>query len=308
VSQRLEAGEARDSTSIAGDLAALAARMSEDGFLLLRGVVPAEEAEGLQTELIAILAEEDLVCASTGTDVRPSQPGFPVDVHRDARLFRRLYSLERLHRLPHHPRLLHLAGMHCNEAPVLVHPKPALRVVFPAEPASSTATPPHQDHLGMQGATETYTVWTALSTCDRRSGVIAVARGSHRGGPRGYLPSAGARVATCDATDLDGHWVTADLEPGDVFIFHSLTVHRALPNTSDQVRISIDARYQSAALPICAVSLGDPPHLSWDELYAGWPSGSEDLQRYWEDLTTEVVAFDPSRLASPPAPISPPCG
>jgi hypothetical protein len=308
VTQRLEAGEACDSTSIADDLAALRIRMSEDGYLLLRGIVPAGEVEGLLAELVAILAEEDLVRTTAGTDVKPRQQGVPVDVHRDASLFRRLYSLERLHRLPHHQRLLRLAGLHCDEAPVLVHPKPALRVVFPAEPAQSTATPPHQDHLGMQGTTEAYTVWMALSRCDRRSGVIAVARGSHRGGPRGYFPSAGARVATCDAADLDGRWVTADLGPGDVFIFHSLTVHRALPNTSDQVRISVDARYQSAALPICAVSLGDPPHMSWDEMYTGWPSGSEDLQRYWEDLTLDIVAFDPSRLAPQPAPVIPPCG
>ena len=41
----------------------------------------------------------------------------------------------------------------------------------------------------------------------------------------------------------------SDYQPGDVLIFHNLTLHWALPNTSDRIRLSIDTRAQPANTP-----------------------------------------------------------
>ncbi|MAE62394.1 MAG: hypothetical protein CMJ49_13690 [Planctomycetaceae bacterium] len=40
--------------------------------------------------------------------------------------------------------------------------------------------------------------------------------------------------------------VTCVMEPGDVLLFHDLTAHRSVDNTSDRIRWSIDIRYCSA--------------------------------------------------------------
>ena len=48
---------------------------------------------------------------------------------------------------------------------------------------------------------------------------------------------------------LIGQWVVSDYEIGDVMIFHSLVVHRALPNLTDRLRQSIDVRYQRLSEP-----------------------------------------------------------
>lgn len=300
--------EALDSTPLAEDAEALRARMADDGYLLLRQVMPAVALQPLRDALGLILEQQRLISSGSGSagEFRPIRPDVAVDVHSDTAMFRQLYAVEALHRLPHQPelvdlvaRLLFRPSARSADRRVLVHPRPALRVVFPGTPGPVGATPPHQDHLGMQGTTETYTIWAPLSPCDQQTGVLALARGSHRGGPRSYSPVPEARVAGCDSTDLRGDWITGDLEPGDVFVFHSLTVHQALPNVSDQVRLSVDARYQSAAEPICAVSLGDPPHMTWDDVYANWPAGSEGLQRYWEGMAERIVPFDASAFAAP---------
>jgi hypothetical protein len=72
----------------------------------------------------------------------------------------------------------------------------------------------------------------------------------------------------------DPAWATAEYLPGDVVIFHSLTIHGSVPNRSERVRLSVDYRYQSASQPIARPSLlplgyqqGAVP--DWSELLAG---------------------------------------
>jgi hypothetical protein len=82
---------------------------------------------------------------------------------------------------------------------------------------------------------------------------------------------------------------------GNSLIFHSLTVHEALPNvTADRMRVSLDNRYQTLKNPITEQML--VPHLSidgepsWDEIYADWES--EELQYYGKKLDMTVVLWD----------------
>jgi ectoine hydroxylase-related dioxygenase (phytanoyl-CoA dioxygenase family) len=277
-------------------------RMAEEGYLLLRGVLSTDSVAQVRSALV------DVLC-NAGVAVRPesaeesfgallaARPGLVVDVHSEAGLFRRLYATESLHRLAHCGPVLEVAGSLIGRGKtILVHPRPALRVVLPGTDEHSGATPPHQDHLGMQGTVDTFTVWMPLGNCSRSVGVLSVASGSHKGGERSYMSLAGSRVAGCDVSDLDERWVCADLAPGDIVVFHSLTVHQALANKSSEIRLSVDARYQAAEEAVCAASLGDPPHMTWDEVYDTWTGGGHDLQRYWKTLATNVVPFDAGRL------------
>jgi hypothetical protein len=80
---------------------------------------------------------------------------------------------------------------------------------------------------------------------------------------------------------------------GDVLIFHSLTVHAATPNTSTQLRISMDCRFQDARRavnPANFVFPGSGNDKSWETIYAGWPS--EELKYFWK---TMPLLFEPSR-------------
>lgn len=75
-------------------------------------------------------------------------------------------------------------------------------------------------------------------------------------------------------------------------MFHSLTVHAASPNVSNQLRISLDCRFQDHARifnPANLAFAGDSGK-SWEKTYAGWHS--ETLKYYWRGLP---LAFKPSR-------------
>ena len=90
---------------------------------------------------------------------------------------------------------------------------------------------------------------------------------------------------------IPGTWVTGAFKAGDVLIFSNTMVHKALPNKSNEIRQSLDARYQPASAPIAEPNL--KPYSgtgSWQEVYS--ESGSERDQYYWEKLNLEVIPFD----------------
>jgi hypothetical protein len=154
-------------------------------------------------------------------------------------------------------------------------------------------TPPHQDYIHIQGAEATYTAWFPLGDCPADLGGLAVLAGSHRAGVLPVSPAPGAGGVGVETEDLALSWVTGDFLLGDVLLFHSHTVHRALDNRSpDRLRLSVDFRYQGMSAPVTEGSL--KPHFSrlpWDDIYAGWKS--HRFQYYWRRSDLRIVAPRP---------------
>jgi len=109
-------------------------------------------------------------------------------------------------------------------------------------PHADLATPPHQDANYVRLMTDFWTAWIPLEDCPRELGPIALLAGSHAGGLREHCDRG---IADCAATaSADAMWRTTDFRCGDVVLFRSHTVHRALPNLSkDRLRLSADFRY-----------------------------------------------------------------
>ena len=139
---------------------------------------------------------------------------------------------------------------------VLVHPRKIGRIGFPQNEGHQT--PVHQDFFHIRGTPETYTAWVPLGDCTRQLGCLAVADGSHQLGFLDHEPSAGPGGFAVDPGD-DAAWRCQDFAAGDVLIFHSLTMHKALPNrTRDTIRMSLDNRYSRVRDDIAPDSL--QPH------------------------------------------------
>ncbi len=135
-----------------------------------------------------------------------------------------------------------------------------------------------------------------LGDCPRTMGGLTVLRASHQ---LGYLPiepaqGAGQVAAQLCPTDPPD-WAEIDYEAGDVLAFPSFTVHRALPSTKkDEIRLSMDVRYQSMDEVIEARSLKPHCALTWEEIYAGWQR--DDLKYYWRPLPLNFKEWDDSFL------------
>src|SRR5262249_61587297 len=118
-------------------------------------------------------------------------------------------------------------------------------------------TPPHQDHFFIRANSEFRTVWIPLMPIDKRVGGLVVAAGSHRGGLREHVEQEsvfsyqmkGRKQRGVALDTIAEPWLTTEYLPGDVVVFHSLMLHWALPNTSDRIRLSLDARCQPARTP-----------------------------------------------------------
>ncbi len=121
-------------------------------------------------------------------------------------------------------------------------------------------------------------------------GGLQVAAGSHRRGVWPFRVSSGAgAMEVCDP--LDGRWVGGDFAAGDLLVFHSMTVHKGLPNLSRRLRQSVDTRYQCADAPVVARSLEPYAGMGdWEDIYTGWPDDSP--RYYWREQTLTFSDFD----------------
>jgi hypothetical protein len=278
-----------DSTPDLNDAAALRARMDEEGYLFLRGLLPRATLSALQAEIGALAREagwlrQDAPVSEALADLE----GFCVDPEpRYLETLRRINRLESYHALKHHPDLLGFFERLLGGA-VFPHPRVLMRNIFPAREAFTTKA--HQDFPNVQGTTEVYTAWIPLIDVPMEVGPLQVAVGSHRQGVYDFHIGAGAGGIEI-ADPLEGRWATSSFAAGDVLIFHSMLVHKGVPNRSDRLRMSIDVRFQRVDAPFNfdnAQTDGQP--LSWEDVYAHWRSDA--LKYYWQRLPLVAKPFD----------------
>ena len=274
-----------DSRDILDDGPALAARMRREGYLFVSGLLDPGAVAELGERMRAVAREAGWV-ADDGATARPEAACVDPDDAYVATL-RRQYRLPALHGLPHDPAILRLIGRLVG-GPVLAHPMVIPRNIFPQRPEFTT--PAHQDFPHIQGTPETYAVWIPLSDCPVEMGGLQIAAGSHRQGVRPFRVSSGA--GAMEVSDpLEGRWVGGDFALGDAVVFHSMTVHKGLPNRSRRLRQSIDARYQNAGAPVVARSLEPYAGMgAWEDIYAGWPEDGPAWS--WRDRQLTFAAFD----------------
>ena len=277
-----------DSTGFGDNGPQLRKRMDCDGYLFIRNLIPANVLEELRLQLLEIAAEAGWIRASTPLkDAIANLDGFCVEPEPEYMdVYHRMYKILAFHTLQHHPNLVGLL-QHMLDEPVLPHPRIIGRTIFPKR--EQYTTPAHQDFVPIQGTEDTYSAWIPLSDVPKDMGGLQVAVGSHRHGVYDFRPALGA--GGLEVTKLLDDWVGHPLQQGDVLFFHSMTVHKGLPNVSQRLRMSIDARYQKVSDPISADSL--EPHgklITWDQVYAQWPT--DELQYYWRKWNLSFKPYD----------------
>ena len=263
--------------------------MDAHGYVLVRGLLSPEDLNPLLRDVTTVLHQAGWLTSETD----------PLDriANRDAAcceddsafkpVYDQVFSLPSFHRLPHHPVLQQvmklLVGPH-----LLIHPKPAGRLIFPN--FARAITPAHQDHTAVAGDEETFTAWLPLHDCPIEQGPLRVMDGSHR---FGLQPTAGQTGCIPSGTERGDGWVGAEICAGDLLLFNSLTVHEAAPNLSNRMRISLDCRFQSYQRPIhpAALVFAGSGRRSWEKTYANWPS--DELKYYWTQLPLQLK---PSKL------------
>ncbi len=135
-----------------------------------------------------------------------------------------------------------------------------------------------------------WTVWIPLQDCPLQLGGLAVAEGCHHWGELDFQPALGAN-STEIIEPLDSCWRASPFELGDVVIFSGLTPHKGLPNNTNQLRLSVDYRYQPASDWITPDVLLPQNRFmfSWQDIYRDWPE-DDPLKYYWKNYDLMVKA------------------
>lgn len=268
------------------------------GYVLIRGLIPQDSVRPVLNDVTRTLfaarwlslgadpleriAEEGAVC------------GDPDPLFK--RVYQEVFNLESFHALPHQAALGNVMKMLVGDQ-VLIHPKPIGRLIFPN--CASLQVHAHQDYEFMGGDPEFFTAWIPLHNCPVEMGPLRILEGSHRFGVQQHQRD-NLHVPEIPIGDtVGGGWAGGSVNAGDVLIFHSLTVHAASPNTSKQMRISLDCRFQDARRvvnPTTLVFAGESGK-SWEKTYAGWKSDA--LKFYWKSipLTCRPSKSELERLA-----------
>jgi hypothetical protein len=281
-----------DSTDLQADGGALRARLNRDGYVFIRGLLPAQTILSVRQRLLAKAAAGGWLDPDSPVETGIANPSAACKDPEDRymQVFRGLWMDEELHRLRVHPIVVDLFTRIFGE-PALAHPMFVQRNIFPQTGSFDFTTGIHQDRVHIGGATS-YALWMPLGDCPREKGALAVAAGSHT---KGILETkVGSGAGGMDiAVPIPGTWVTGAFKAGDGLIFQDATVHKALPNRTREIRMSFDARFQPLSQPIADVNM--VPYAgcgTWDEVYSGWERIGG--QYFWNDLRLTIVPLDRS--------------
>jgi Phytanoyl-CoA dioxygenase (PhyH) len=253
--------------------------ISAHGYVLLRDLISTENTRHLLDEIVEILDEAGWLAPGNHPSSRvanaSSRCGEPDPAFKN--VYEKVFNLESFHAFVHNNALEHV--MHQLVGPLLlVHPKPIGRLVFPN--CERLIIHAHQDHRAISGDSESYTVWMPLHDCPHELGPLQILESSHRYGLQSIDPETGIipRESACG-----GDWAAGQINAGDALIFHSLTVHAASPNVSNQLRISMDCRFQSADRAIDPANLVFPGYSkgrTWETTYSNWRS--DRFKYFWK--------------------------
>lgn len=283
------------------DFDGLRARAEEEGYLFFKQLLPVEEVMKVRADMLAVVERygwrqpnQDAHGGRIDLDALNLVPDdeMRLDIGVSRAAYHDTQKLESFHALPHHPALLALYRGLFKQEP-FVHPRHIARMI--TSHRAIHPTPLHQDFPLVQGSTNTWTCWFPLGDCPRSLGGLTVLRNSHR---EGYIPiqpasgAGGIAVQLCPGVET---WVEGDYDAGDVLTFPCFTVHKALRSLQrDQIRLSIDARYQAGDEPIEAKSLQPHCTLTWDQVYADWEN--DNLKYYWRQSTPKLSPWDSTLL------------
>lgn len=108
------------------------------------------------------------------------------------------------------------------------------------------ATSWHQDNgVVTEDADESeiLTVWIPLTTATERHGCLTVQPGSHLGDILTHCPGGPSGLEIPESVLSRDGAQPLPMQPGDILLFHRRTAHASLSNVSDEIRWSLDLRY-----------------------------------------------------------------
>jgi phytanoyl-CoA hydroxylase len=253
------------------------ARYCEDGFLMVRGLLPAGELGEARAELEAMTLADRPACemiwyegalrdhlemdpsrdrpvdgtsARTGFVLGQEGAGLPhLDAAFRARFVRKLMSFvgraPMLTRLARHPSILSLVERLIAGVPELFQDMALVKPAFGRE------KPWHQDHayFNLAVGTPIVGVWIPMGRVRPENGCMHMLRGGHKAGPRPHFQRRDWQLCDTDVEATDR--VAVPMRAGDVLFFDGKIPHGTPTNRTHEFRWAVQFHYRLvAATPV----------------------------------------------------------
>ena len=291
-----EIKELRVSNDALDNPAELRRRIADEGYLFFRGLMPSKGLHALRVEMMSAIQDAGWLIAGTdpADGIADISMRYTEGDNEYSAGYAQVYKLENFHRSAHWDEVTSTVAKILG-GEIMPHPQKVARIWFPKY--TEHTTPTHQDYVHFQGSFNTLTCWAPVGDCPLELGGLAVIPRSHRVQRvlehHFSLGAGGLIVDETEHDEIDPVWHSTDYECGDALFFPALTIHKALPNyTEDRLRLSLDNRYLKVGEEIAEHMLlpHGPSQLSWEEIYPHWQH--DDLKYYWRDYDNPVVARD----------------
>jgi hypothetical protein len=255
---------AQDSTPLLEHPAALRRRYGDDGFVWVRGVVPAARVWRLRGQYFSRFPPGYLAPGSSPEEGRFSgrrPAGLPAHGVKGHPAYDFVRSPEFAGLVAADP--LRRLAEELLEAPAVLLPRQILRHFDSGRPGASRA---HADHSYLdRGTDRVVTIWIPLGDCPLPAGGLIYQAGSHRLPAERLDPLRrrtdrphDSRPLSHDlswvADELQTPWSWVDYGAGDVAVHGPRTIHASLDNSTEYMRASVDIRF---------VAEGEEPDPRW---------------------------------------------
>jgi ectoine hydroxylase-related dioxygenase (phytanoyl-CoA dioxygenase family) len=282
--------ELPDRAPLLSDLPRLREVIADEGYALLRNVLPVDDVMAARQEIADRLAEVGefeqpaIEAIVTGVSQRPEK-------YPDLGAFWKTVSEgEKLRKVTHGARLREIMDA-IHGAPAIGHDLIYLRVAAPGR-----ALDMHYDYpFFANGTPDLYTVWTPLGDVPVTDGPLFIVDGSNKYRDlidgvvvAGETASVARKLAYDQpayvfAEERKTSIMCADLNAGDIIVFGLFTAHGSLDNCSpiNRARMSCDVRYQRADAPMDPRYFGKDPVGYNGKGYADL-NGSKPLTASWK--------------------------
>ncbi len=280
----------------ADDPADIRRSFEEKGYLFFKGALNRDLVLTTKADAVAELQRQGIV--EPGTSEPVVKPGLiHADVDDD-----RIYALTSWRDITISPELQEAIDIAYGE-PGYIAPTVGFRHAMPAD--APHVTPPHQDYFYIQQTDQFRMIWIPLMDLELANGGLAIAAGSQKHGlidhvelPGSYSVGFKGRTQKgVSEADIDGVWTSSPMEAGDFLMWHSCAVHRALPNTSDKARLSINVLTYPARLPKLWQAERTVPEL---QVYRDDLRRFADAEGIGDDLF-ELIAIEAMKRAGDPS-------
>ena len=230
-------------------------QFNKDGYIILKNFFSKEEIFQIYTEARKLFALQIERVLGKSVDIDNKDEFeqamfdlFEADFNTFVNTGKQAQHLISLHRLGTEPKLINLLKSLGYDFPMIgVRPAMQFNSRYLSKGGSHWKLGAHQDWRTGQGSLDSIVMWFPMVDCNAALGSLQILSASHKDG---LLKADTSGYSGSIQEDLpEDAYIQTEFEVGDLLVFSAFLVHRSGDNVTNNIRWSIQLRYNNMSEP-----------------------------------------------------------